>query len=108
VTRRPSQGSPDRQGEKDKHDDIGNRCVHSLTKPQASVLFKGPRLDGLSLSGLSHMYTCLTMNMSVTANIDTPTAHIASESNCVACGYDFRQCAIFNSPAFKNIVTHAG
>jgi hypothetical protein len=55
------------------------------------------------------MYTCLTMNMSATANIETPIAQIGNESNCDVGGYGFRQCAIFNSPAFRKIiVTQAG
>jgi hypothetical protein len=39
---RRSQSRPDRQGEKHNHDDIGNRCTHSLTEAQAFVLYKRP------------------------------------------------------------------
>jgi hypothetical protein len=42
------------------------------------------------------------MNMSAAANTEAPTAQIANELNCDVGGYGFRQCAIFNSPAFED------
>ena len=50
VVRRRGQGKPDRQGEKDNDGDIGNRCAHLLTKPQALVFVQ----EAASVGGLFH------------------------------------------------------
>jgi hypothetical protein len=42
---------------------------------------------------------CIAISTSAPANVEAPTAQIASELNCDVCGWDFRQCGIAVSPA---------